>query len=101
MDDIEDGDFLLYLLLGAAVVYFLYKNNIFGSPAAAPMITGGGGAATGAAYLPSPSLPIPSQGPGLPTPPTVNPPAATAIAPNVEDVTIADAFETFGGLDNW
>jgi hypothetical protein len=35
MDDIEDEDFILYLLLGAAIVYFLYKNNVFGVPAAA------------------------------------------------------------------
>ncbi len=35
MDDIEDEDFILYVLLGLAVAYFLYKNNVFGAPAAA------------------------------------------------------------------
>jgi hypothetical protein len=33
MDDIEDEDFILYVLLGLAVAYFLYKNNVFGAPA--------------------------------------------------------------------
>jgi hypothetical protein len=47
VDDIEDQDFFLYLLLGAAVVYFLYKNNVFGAPAAA--------AGSGVPLLPAPT----------------------------------------------
>jgi hypothetical protein len=49
MDDIEDEDFLLYVLLGAAIVYFLYKNNVFGAPALSP---------SGAAL---PALPAPAS----------------------------------------
>jgi hypothetical protein len=35
-----DDDTLLYLVFGAALIYFLYKNNIFGAPAGA---SGSGG----------------------------------------------------------
>lgn len=38
MDD-DDSDLLMYLVFGAAVLYFLYKNNVFGAPAAG---SGGG-----------------------------------------------------------
>jgi hypothetical protein len=33
MDDIEDEDVFLYVILGLALAYFLYKNNVFGAPA--------------------------------------------------------------------
>lgn len=57
MDDIEDEDFILYLLLAAAVAYFLYKNNVFGAPA-----------------ISAPALPA------LPAPTVINTPAPTAAA---------------------
>jgi hypothetical protein len=46
---IDDEDLILYALLGAAVVYFLYKNNVFGAPAAAT--------SPGLPALPAPSPP--------------------------------------------
>jgi len=56
MEDMEEGDFLLYVLLGAAVVYFLYKNNVFGAPGAVPGISSGASAAS------QPLLPSSSSG---------------------------------------
>jgi len=35
-DSIDDQDLLIYLAFGAALVYFLYKNNVFGAPSGAP-----------------------------------------------------------------
>jgi hypothetical protein len=60
----DDGDMLLYLAFGAAVVYVLYKNNFF-SPAGT---SGSGGTV--------PSLPAPGASAGAPaavTGPNANP----------------------------
>jgi len=40
MDD-DDTDTLMYLAFGAALLYFLYKNNVFGPPAGSASGSGG------------------------------------------------------------
>jgi hypothetical protein len=77
--EIDDEDVLLYLLLGGAILYFLYKNNIFGAPA------GAGGGTAAPALLPSsapsgtPSTSVSTalvaqaNSPGVALPPVSNP----------------------------